>query len=57
MDLTQREVSLNEEHEVRYWTQLFGATKDELRAAMAAVGRSAERVRGYLASHRRADRG
>lgn len=57
MDTDPREISLREEYEVRYWTELFGVSKDELREAIDAVGRSADQVRHYLASHRRADRG
>jgi hypothetical protein len=57
MDMDRKEISLKEDYEVRYWTEALGVSKDELRDAIAAVGRSAERVRSYLASHRRADRG
>jgi hypothetical protein len=31
-------VNVNEPHEVRYWTQKFGCTEDELRAAVSRVG-------------------
>lgn len=55
--MDRKEISLKEEYEVRYWTEALGVSKDELREAIAAVGRSAERVRSYLASQRRAERG
>lgn len=54
-DKTQRggqdrqRISLEEPYEVRDWTQSLGCTEEELRAAVAAVGHSAEAVRAYLA--------
>ena len=45
-DRTQ--INLDQEHEVRYWTETLGVTKEELRAAVDKVGRSAERVREHL---------
>ncbi len=41
-------ISLSEEHEVRYWTNALGVTKEQLAAAVQAVGSSAERVRAHL---------
>ena len=41
-------ISLTEEHEVRYWTQALGVTKEQLATAVQAVGRSADRVREHL---------
>ncbi len=41
-------ISLSEEHEVRYWTQALGVTKEQLAAAVKAVGNSADRVREHL---------
>ena len=41
-------VSLSEEHEVRYWTQAIGVSKEQLAAAVKAVGSSVERVRAHL---------
>jgi len=41
-------ISLGEEHEVRYWTQALGVTKEQLAAAVKAVGSSADQVRGHL---------
>jgi hypothetical protein len=41
-------ISLSEEHEVRYWTQALGVSKEQLAAAVQAVGSSAERVRAHL---------
>lgn len=54
-DKTQRggqdreRISLEEAYEVRDWTQSLGCTEEELRAAVAAVGHSAEAVRAHLA--------
>ena len=42
-------ISLEQAHEVRYWTKELGVTGRELRNALAATGsRSATRVREYL---------
>ena len=41
-------ISLSEEHEVRYWTQALGVSKEQLAAAVQAVGTSADRVRAHL---------
>ncbi|RZL87245.1 MAG: DUF3606 domain-containing protein [Variovorax sp.] len=38
----------DEEHEVRSWTESLKCTEEELRAAVKAVGNSAEKVREYL---------
>jgi hypothetical protein len=37
-------INVNQEHELRYWTEKFGCTADELRAAVSAVGPMAEAV-------------
>ena len=53
-DTTQRgaqdraRINVNEDHEIRYWTQALGVTEEELREAVAAVGVSAEAVRDHL---------
>jgi hypothetical protein len=31
-------IDVNEEHELRYWTEKFGVSADELRKAVEAVG-------------------
>jgi hypothetical protein len=43
-------INLSEEHEVRYWTQALGVDKEQLAAAVKAVGSSADRVRRHLKS-------
>jgi hypothetical protein len=42
-------ISLGEEHEVRYWTKALGVSKEQLAAAVQAVGNSADKVRAHLA--------
>jgi hypothetical protein len=42
-------ISLDEEHEVRSWTESLGCTPEQLRAAVKAVGHRADDVRAYLA--------
>ncbi len=45
-------INLHEDYEVRYWTQMLGCTPEELRAAVEAVGVSADAVRRHLESGR-----
>ncbi|CAN7244904.1 DUF3606 domain-containing protein [Acidovorax sp. Leaf78] len=44
-------INLSEPYEVRDWTNSLGVTETQLRDAVAAVGRSADKVREYLATH------
>lgn len=44
-------ISLGEEHEVRYWTEKLGVSREELERAVKAVGSSADRVREHLHKH------
>jgi len=41
-------ISLTEDYEVRDWCKSLGCTEAELRAAVKAVGNSAEKVREFL---------
>jgi hypothetical protein len=41
-------INLHQEHEVRYWTKALGVTEDQLKATVAKVGNSAEKVRAKL---------
>ncbi len=41
-------VNVHEEHEVRYWTSKFGCTKEQLAAAVKAVGPMAKDVETQL---------
>jgi Protein of unknown function (DUF3606) len=41
-------ISMSEEHEVRYWTEHLGITKEELQKAVNKVGNSAAAVRKEL---------
>ena len=43
-------IAMGEEHEVRYWTEELGVSREELQAAVDAAGNSAEDVRKYLRS-------
>jgi hypothetical protein len=43
-------ISLNEDYEVRDWCKALGTTPEKLKAAVAAVGNSADKVREYLKS-------
>ncbi|TQF12013.1 DUF3606 domain-containing protein [Myxococcus llanfairpwllgwyngyllgogerychwyrndrobwllllantysiliogogogochensis] len=41
-------ISIKQEHEIRSWCAAFGCSREELLAAVAAVGHSAAKVRDYL---------
>lgn len=47
--LDRKLIALNEDYEVRDWTKSLGCTEAQLRAAVKAVGNSADKVREYLA--------
>lgn len=41
-------INVNEDHELRYWTQALGVDEAQLRAAVKAVGPTASAVREHL---------
>lgn len=41
-------ISMSEDYEVRYWTQKFGVSREELQRAVDAVGPSASAVEHHL---------
>jgi hypothetical protein len=41
-------ININEDHEVRYWTEKLGVSEEKLIAAVTIVGVSAEAVEKYL---------
>lgn len=41
-------VNVNEPHEVRYWTEKFGVSEEDLIQAVSVVGVSADEVGRYL---------
>lgn len=41
-------IALGEDYEVRYWTDKFGVSKDQLAEAVEAVGNSADAVERHL---------
>lgn len=41
-------INIHEEWEVRYWTKHFGCTREQLVAAVKAVGTGARAVEQYL---------
>jgi len=41
-------INMNEDYEVRYWSQKFGVTKEELKAAVRRAGNSAAAVEQEL---------
>ncbi|GKT24734.1 MULTISPECIES: DUF3606 domain-containing protein [Comamonadaceae] len=46
----RRLISLSEDYEIRDWMRSLNCTEEELRAAVKAVGNSAQAVRSYLAN-------
>ena len=55
-DLTRRggqdrgRINIHQEHEVRDWAARFGVTKEQLKAAVAAVGDRVDEVERHLRS-------
>ena len=47
-NLDEKPISLSAPHEVRCWAEAFGISETQFRAAVVAVGHSAEKVREYL---------
>ena len=41
-------INVHEEHEVRYWTEALGVSREQLEKAVADVGVSANAVREHL---------
>ncbi|MPZ46955.1 MAG: DUF3606 domain-containing protein [Betaproteobacteria bacterium] len=41
-------VNTSQDYEVRYWSQEFRVTEEQLREAVQRVGSSADKVRTYL---------
>jgi hypothetical protein len=48
----RQRINVNQDHELRDWSARFGVTKDELKAAVAAVGDRADKVEQYLKANR-----
>jgi hypothetical protein len=41
-------INMNEVWEVRYWTEKFGVTREQLEAAVKAAGPMADKVQAHL---------
>lgn len=41
-------IDINDPNEIRNWCRSFGCTKDDLIAAVKAVGKSAKKVKDHL---------
>jgi hypothetical protein len=44
----RKRVNVNQEHEVRWWTQKWGVSREELEKAVQAVGTSVNKIEEYL---------
>lgn len=44
----RKRVNVHQEHEVRWWTQKWGVSREELEKAVEAVGTSVNKVEQYL---------
>lgn len=44
-------VNVNEDYELRYWSQKFGKTPEQLKEAINTVGPMAKNVEAYLTKH------
>jgi hypothetical protein len=49
----RKRIALGEEHEVRYWTQKLGVTREQLEQAVKQVGNSADAVEEHLGKGRK----
>lgn len=45
-------IDITSADDIKYWTGQFGASGDELRAAVTKVGKSAETVEAHLKKHK-----
>ena len=41
-------INMSQEHEIRYWTEKFGCTKEQLVSAVGAVGPMTSKVGAFL---------
>lgn len=48
-----RRIALEEDYEVRYWTDKWGVSREQLAAAVKAVGHSVDAVARHLGKSRR----
>jgi hypothetical protein len=44
----RKRVNVHQEHEVRWWTQKWGVSREELEKAVQAVGTSVSKVEEFL---------
>lgn len=44
-------INVHEDYELRDWSRKFGVTPEQLKAAVQAVGTSAEAIEHYLKGH------
>ena len=44
-------INVNEDYELRYWTEEFGISAERLKAIVEKIGTSAQGVRDYLKTH------
>ena len=51
--IDRNKINTSQDHEVRYWTKELGISPEELRAAVQAVGSSADKVRDYVAARQK----
>lgn len=49
----RQRINMNQEHEVRYWTEKLGVTREELQKAVDAAGSTASAVEKELRGGRR----
>lgn len=43
-------IDVSQDYELRYWSQKFGVTEEQLRQAVARVGDRAEKVKEHLSA-------
>jgi hypothetical protein len=53
----RKRINVNQDYELRDWSDKFGVTKERLKEAVQAVGDEADRVEQYLKSGERGSAG
>jgi hypothetical protein len=41
-------INVDQEHEVKYWSEKFGVSRDQLKSAVAKVGSMVKNIRDHL---------
>jgi hypothetical protein len=48
----RKRISLKEDYELRYWSERFGVSREELREAVSAAGSDPEKVGAHIRANK-----